>query len=583
MLKPSYTAPLFLEFQTSMTRLLLIFIAIISCHVQPSALFAQFHGQSKNGLVATVHPLATQAAVRALERGGNAVDAALSAAFMLGVVDSHNSGIGGGCFILVRNADGSTLAIDGREVAPAAATRDMYLIDGKPSETLSKTGPLAAAVPTAVAAYHFAWQEAGDRQWLEIVEPSITVAREGFSLSASTASALKSKRRDLARFPASAEIFLNEDGTPKSEGDMFIQADLAKTLSGIANNGPESFYQGRVAQLADAAMRDTGGIMTAADFANYKPAIRVPVVSNYRGYTILGFPPASSGGIHVAQVLNILEKFDLARLYREDQASFYHVIIEAMKLAFADRAYWLGDSDFAAVPKNLISQRYANRLSRRIEFGSTTTVARHSNPPRHDSNTFGQHTTHIAVADTQGNWVAMTQTINTHMGSKFVIPGTGVLLNNEMDDFSIAPGVPNAFGLLGSEANEVAPGKRPLSSMSPTIVLKNGVPVFTLGAAGGPTIISQVIMGIVQFVDLGLSPEQQLSIGKVHHQWSPDYARITRAIDSSIADRLRGLGHELKVYSGFGVRQMIYRDPISGIFYGSTDAKVPSTVSGPVQ
>ncbi|MFL2870343.1 MAG: gamma-glutamyltransferase [Pirellulaceae bacterium] len=564
-----------------MTRRSLIFFAIISCLLQPTGINAQFHGQSKDGLVATVHPLATQVAVHALESGGNAIDAALSAAFMLGVVDSHNSGIGGGCFILIRRADGSILAIDGRETAPAAATREMYLVAGKPSTSLSKTGPLAAAVPSAVAAYHRAWQEAGDLQWLDVVLPSAIRAEKGVSLSASTASAIKSKRNDLARFPASAEIFLNADGTPKPEGDMLIQTDLAATLRGIASNGPESFYHGRIAQLSEAAMHDNGGIITAADFANCKPTIREPVVSNYRGHTIIGFPPASSGGIHVAQVLNILEKFDLARLYREDQAVFYHVIIEAMKLAFADRAHWLGDADYAPVPKNLISQRYANRLSRRIDLGSTSTVAKHSTPPRHDSNTFGQHTTHIAVADTKGNWVAMTQTINTHMGSKFVIPGTGVLLNNEMDDFSIAPGVPNAFGLLGSEANEVAPGKRPLSSMSPTIVLKDGVPIFTLGAAGGPTIISQVIMGIVQFVDLGMSPEQQLLMGKVHHQWSPNHARITRAIDSSTAARLRDFGHNLKIYTGFGVRQMIYQDPISGIFYGSTDAKVPSTVSGP--
>lgn len=555
-------------------------LVLVGLH-SPTVALAQFHAKSENGLVATVHPLASRAAVASLESGGNAVDAALSAAFMLGVVDGHNSGIGGGCFILIHSADGSVIAIDGREMAAAAAHRDMYLVNNKPDGNLSTTGPLAAAVPTAVAAYHLAWEHAGSLEWDQLVRPAAIIANTGVPISPALASAIKNKQSDLNRFSASAAIYLKDDGSPRLEGELLVQKDLAKTLTAIANNGPKAFYEGAFAVMVEDSMKEFGGIITANDLANAKAVIRMPVVTTYRDYTIIGMPPASSGGIHVAQVLNILERFNLAEIYREDKAQFYHLVIESLKLAFADRAYWLGDADYAAVPKNLISQRYANKLSRRIDPHNLSDVTSHGTPARYESKLFGKHTTHIAVADKMGNWVAITQTINTHMGSKFVIPGTGVLLNNEMDDFSIAPGIPNAFGLVGAKANEIAPGKRPLSSMSPTIVLKDGKPVLTLGAAGGPTIISQVIMGIIQLVDLGMNPEEQLQIGKIHHQWQPDHVRIERAVGETVIGSLRQKGHELKLYTRFGVRQMIYQDPNTGTYIGNTDSRLPGTVIGP--
>jgi len=301
-------------------------------------------------------------------------------------------------------------------------------------------------------------------------------------------------------------------------------------------------------------MSENGGLITAEDFANYRVKLREPVVSAYRGYQIIGFSPPSSGGVHVAQILNILEHFDLAAM---DQATRAHVTAEAMKLAFADRAYWLGDPEFADVPRGLTDAGYAEQLAKKIDVHQTVPVETHGTPPGAYDNLFSRHTTHIAAADNEGNWVAITATLNTSYGSKVLIPGTGVFMNNQMDDFSAQPGVPNFFGLLGAEANSVQPGKRPLSSMSPTIVLKDGRPVLTLGAAGGPTIITQVVQAIINHIDLGMALPDAVAAPRIHHQWRPDRVAVEKSVDPALIEALKERGHEVRIRNSMGVTQAI--------------------------
>ena len=446
--------------------------------------------------VASVHPLATDAGLAAYESGGNALDAAIATALTLGVVDNHNSGLGGGCFILIRQPDGKILAIDGREKAPAAATRDMYLRDGKAVPELSTNGPLAVGVPGALAAYAHALEKCGKKKLSELILPAADIAEQGFPIDRIYAGKLKKTANILAEYPGSRAALLKADGSPYKEGEILRQPDLAKSYRQIAEQGTDWFYRGEFAAEVGKWMAANGGILTAADFAAYQPVDREPLITTYRDWKIVGFPPPSSGGVHVAQILNILEPFDLAGEFRTIPVRGTHLMLEAMKLAFADRAYWLGDSDFVDVPRGLTDKEYAKSLSQRIDLTKTIEVPTHGEPPQASKEVFGKHTTHITAADTEGYWVAITATVNTTFGSKVIVPGTGILLNDEMDDFSSQPGVPNAFGLIGAENNSIAPGKRPLSSMSPTIVLdSDDKPVLTVGAAGGPKIITQVCAG----------------------------------------------------------------------------------------
>ena len=509
------------------------------------------------GSVATVHPLGTDAGIKTLRQGGNAVDAAVAAALTLAVVDGRNAGIGGGCFILIRLADGRLVAIDGRERAPAAATRDMYLRDGKPDPELSLTGPLASGVPGALAAYDRAVREYGRRELGDLLLPAAEIAERGFPIQRAYAGAIKHLAEKLARFEGSRAVLLKPDGSPYTEGEVLEQPDLARTYRAIADEGIDWFYRGPLARDVGGWMAEHGGLITADDFAAYETRSREPVVTTYRGYTIVGFPPPSSGGIHVAQILNMLERFDLKALYDREPATFYHVVAEAMKRAFADRAYWLGDPDFADVPRGLVDRQYAAELSAQIALDRATPVATHGEPPGALQNHFGKHTTHITAVDTKGNWVAITATVNGGFGSKVIVPGTGVILNNQMDDFSAAPGTPNAAGLLGAEANAIAPGKRPLSSMSPTVVLEDGKPILTLGAAGGPKIITQVVMTILYHLDLGLPLPDALGAPRIHHQWRPDQLVVEQSLDPSIVEALEKLGHQVKRTRSVGVAQAI--------------------------
>ena len=526
-------------------------------------------------MVASVQPLATEAGVAAFEAGGNAIDAAVAAAVTLGVVDNHNSGLGGGCFILIRRADGTLVAIDGREEAPAAATRDMFLRDGEAVPELSQTGPLAVGIPGALAAYDLAVREYGQLPLKDLLLPAAKIAEEGFPIDRVYAGKLKSAAKTLDKFAGSRAALLKSDGSAYEQGDVLKQPDLARSYRAMAEEGTDWFYNGPFAEKVARWMADNGGIITEADFASYQPVKREPLETTYRDWTIIGFPPPSSGGVHVAQMLNMLETFDLKKEYVVDPAQALHLIAEAMKLAFADRAFWLGDPDAVDVPRGLIDKGYAVALDKRINPEKATEVPSHGEPPAAAEDVFGKkHTTHITAADSDGNWVAITATVNTTFGSKVIVPGTGIVLNNEMDDFSAQPGKPNAFGLVGAENNAVAPGKRPLSSMTPTIVLKDGKPVMTVGAAGGPKIITSVLLAILRRLDFEQSLADAVGSPRIHQQWMPDVLTVEEKMPKEIIEQLEAKGHKIDLIDSGAVAQAIEVDE-KGQLIGVHDPRVP--------
>ena len=524
--------------------------------------------EPRRGMVAAVHHLASEAGVEIMRRGGNAVDAAVVTGLVLGVVDSHNSGLGGGCFLLLRLPSGEVVALDGRETAPAAATADMFLRQGKAVPELSRTGALAVAIPGQAAVFHEAVIRYGKLPWKVHCEMAAQIAEAGFPVPRTYASRIAAVAKDLAAFPASRAIFLRADGTPLQQGEIHQQPELAKTLRALGAGGPDWFYRGPFAQATAKWMRENGGLITEADFAAYTFKRRTPLETTYHGRRIVGMPPPSSGGVHVAQILNILEAKGSVR--SED---FPHVVAEAMKLAFADRAFWLGDPAFTKVPRGLADKDYGQSLAARIDVAKATLVKDHGTPPRADEHVFEKHTTHFSAADAAGNWVSCTSTINTSYGSKVVVPGMGVVLNNEMDDFAAEAGAPNAFGLVGAEANLPAPGKRPLSSMSPTLVFEGERPVLAIGAAGGPTIISQTLLALLHILDEGDTPAQALARPRFHQQWSPDELRVEKSMPSALKDDLRRRGHVLKEVDIIGSTQAVGQPVKDGPFVGAHDPR----------
>ncbi|MEJ0091092.1 MAG: gamma-glutamyltransferase [Limisphaerales bacterium] len=533
-------------------------------------------GLPTHGMVASVNPMATQAGLDVLKSGGNAIDAAVAVGLTLGVVDTYNSGIGGGCFMLIHLANGTNICLDGREMAPAAATRDMFIRDGKADAQLSQTGLLASGVPGEVAAFDFAVRRYGKKTLSDLILPAARIADKGFAVSTNYARLLDSVAADMKKFPASTAVFFT-NGAPLKAGDILKQPDLAATYRGIAARGADWFYRGPFAQALGNWMQANGGILTSNDFANYRLELRKPVETSYRGYEVVSFPPPSSGGVHVIEMLNILENFDLKQM---DEATRLHVIAEAMKLAFADRAHWLGDPDYVNVPRGLISKPYAAGLAKKISLDHATVVPAHGLPPGWQTDLFKKHTTHFSVADDQGNWVACTATINTSFGSKVVIPGTGVTMNNQMDDFSAQPGAPNYFGLIGREANAIAPGKRPLSSMTPTIVLKDGQPIISLGAAGGPKIISAVLQELVDMLDLGMTPQQAVAAPRIHQQWSPDKLYVESKLPAALKQALAQRGHKIEELPAVAVSQIVARSPDGKNFIGAADPRAGGTAAG---
>ncbi len=538
--------------------------------------------KGRRAVVATVHPLATQAAIDVLKEGGNAVDAAVAASLMLSVVDIHNSGLGGGGLALVRTPDGKIQAFDGRERAPLASSPESFLRNGKPDPELSQTGPLAAGTPGLVALLDTLSTKLGKVKWQSALRRASTVATEGFPIDGPLARTLASSAKTLALFPESARILLNKSGEPPKIGDRLVQTDLGKTLLSLSTSGSDWFYRGPFAASTDKFMRESGGLLRSQDFGEYYIAERPPIECEYRGNRVVGFPPPSSGGIHIAQMLTMLSGFDVQAIFESSPARGMHLLAEVMKRAMADRAEWLGDADFVKVPKGLLDPDYLKERAGSIQLAKSTPVESHGKPAKANEDFFapGKHTTHLTVADGEGYVVALTQTVNTSFGSKMIVPGTGVLLNNEMDDFSLAPGVRNAFGLVGSAANAVAPGKRPLSSMSPSIVVNSkGEFRFSCGAAGGPKIITTTLQNLVRVIDLGQTIDAAIASPRIHHQWSPDTLAIEEAVPQSIESELVSMGHKIQRGKTLAVAQGVERLP-DGTLVSASDPRVPSLAAG---
>ncbi len=393
---------------------------------------------------------------------------------------------------------------------------------------------------------------------------------------------LNANVKTLRTFAESARVLVKQNGQAWSQGDVLVQSDLAKTLKGLAASGSHWFYAGPFAELTDRFMQTEGGLLSSRDFKEYYVAERSPIECSYRQHKVFGFPPPSSGGIHIAQMLGMLGGFDVKGIFERSTAQGLHLLAEVMKRAMADRAHWLGDADFAKVPQGLLNPDYLKERAATIDLSRSTLVADHGVPPKSTEDLFapGKHTTHLTVADAEGNVVALTQTVNTSFGSKMIVPGTGVLLNNEMDDFSLAPGVRNAFGLIGSAANAVAPGKRPLSSMSPSIVLDQaGQFTLSCGAAGGPKIITTTLQNLVRVLDLGLSIDAALAAPRIHHQWSPDVLAYEDTLPADVAEQLAAFGHKLDKGKTLAVAQGIQRDS-NGQLKAASDPRVPSLAAG---
>jgi gamma-glutamyltranspeptidase / glutathione hydrolase len=525
----------------------------------------------KEGMVVTSHFLATQSALDVLKNGGNAVDAAVTAAFSLAVTQPRSGNIGGGGFMLISSElVGEVVAIDYREKAPGKATSDMFLDkNGNADSTLSRYSHLAAGVPGTVAGLVLALEKYGTISLGEAMAPAIQLAEEGFVVTPRFSEGLKEKEDMLKKWPSSAEIFYKPDGSFYEPGDLFVQKDLAATLKRIAEHGAHEFYQGKTAELLVAQMAAHGGLITMEDMKNYAPTLRKPVHGTYRGFDIYSMSPPSSGGAHVVQILNILEDYPIGQ-YGHNSAQTLHLLAEAMKRAYADRSLYLGDEDFIKVPlQGLLAKDYAAEIRQTIDMDratpSSTIVP--GNPLPFESD----ETTHFSIVDQYGNAVSNTYTINFSYGSGIVVRGTGFLLNNEMDDFSAKPGVPNAYGLIGGEANKIEPDKRMLSSMSPTIVKHQGKNFLVTGSPGGSRIITTTLQVIMNVIDHGLNMQNAVTAPRIHHQWLPDELRIEEGISIDTLDILKEKGHIIKQQSAMGaIQSIMIKD---GVMYGGADPR----------
>ncbi|MFS4438572.1 gamma-glutamyltransferase [Paracoccaceae bacterium GXU_MW_L88] len=526
---------------------------------------------AENGMVAAQEAVAARVGLEILEQGGNAVDAGVAVAFALAVTLPRAGNLGGGGFMIVHDAEsGETKAIDYREMAPAGAERDMFLDEnGDADSELSRFTGKAAGVPGTVAGMQLALDEYGTMTMAEVIAPAIRLAEEGIEVTPALADSLIALEERLKKWPSSEAIFYTEDGF-YAPGDTLVQADLANTLKAIAEQGPAGFYEGPVAEQIAAAVQAADGPMTVEDLANYEAKIREPVTGTYRGYDIVSMPPPSSGGIHIIQILNTMEGWPIGAL-GSNSAQTVHLMAEAMKRAYADRSEFLGDSDFVDVPiAELTSKDYAEDI--RAQIGDYATPSENIKPADlapYESN----ETTHFSIMDKDGNAVSNTYTINFSYGSGMVADGTGVLMNNEMDDFSAKPGVPNAYGLIGGDANAVEPGKRPLSSMSPTIVMKDGEVFLVTGSPGGARIITTTLQVISNVIDHKMNVAEATNAPRFHHQWLPDELRIEEGFSADTLNILRGKGHTPVEMDVMGSTQSILNDPETGFFLGASDPR----------
>jgi gamma-glutamyltranspeptidase / glutathione hydrolase len=526
---------------------------------------------ASHGMVVSRHRLASDVGAEILTQGGNAVDAAVATAFALAVVLPSAGNLGGGGFMLVYDAkDGKTTAIDYREVAPKAASETMFLdASGNVDRTMAGYSRASSGVPGTVAGLWLAHQKFGRLPWSEVMAPAIRLAREGFPITLNLVNNLNAKKAHLLRTPGGQKFF-KEGGAPYTPGETFRQPDLARTLELVAEEGPAVFYEGAIADLIVAEMARGGGLITRDDLAAYRAVEREPLSGTYRGYEVVAMPPPSSGGVHVIEMLNILENFDLAAMGAGSAAAFSKMA-EAMKYAYADRSRHLGDPGFYDVPVDwLTSKAYAKEIAGKIASAGVTPSAEIAPgaAPLPDS----PDTTHISVVDGEGNAVSNTFTLNYSFGSSIVVEGAGFLLNDEMDDFSAKPGAANAYGLLGDQANAIAAGKRPLSSMTPVIVLKDGKPAYVLGAPGGSMIITAVLQAIVNLVEFKMPLADAIQFDRIHHQWQPDVLLLDPYFNAEARKALEAMGYKTKTPSFLPVVEGI-EVGADGWLYGFADLR----------
>ena len=530
---------------------------------------------ARHAMVVTVEQHATDAGVAVLESGGNAVDAAVAVGFALAVTHPSAGNIGGGGFMLVRLADGRTTFLDFRERAPEKASRNMYLdASGKPTQD-SVVGYRAAGVPGSVRGFEYASKKYGRKPWADVVAPAIELAEKGFPVSYGLARSLDGSAERLGRFPESKRVFLR-DGRPYEFGETFLQPELARTLERIRREGARDFYEGETAHLLAADMEKHGGLITLADLKNYSVAERQPLTGAYRGYNIITSPPPSSGGAGILQMLGVLEGSGYEKSGAGSAAEL-HYLAETMRRYFADRAVAMGDPDFVKVPlANLLAPAYIAQLRQSIDPEHATPSSQiHSALPALAEST---ETTHYSIVDADGNAVAVTYTLNFGYGDGVTVPGLGFLLNDEMDDFAAKPGTPNGFGLVQGEANAIQPNKRPLSSMTPTIVTRDGKLSLVVGTPGGPTIINTVLEVMVNVMDFGMNIQDAVDWPRIHHQWLPDQLVMERGFSPDTIALLKARGHQVRIVNQIGeVAAIEVRD---GNLEGAADPRTEGTAKG---
>jgi gamma-glutamyltranspeptidase/glutathione hydrolase len=531
-------------------RIIFALFVIVTTGPAPDVALAQ---RVTGGLVVSDSELASEAGMEILNRGGNAVDAAIATAFALSVVDQASSGLGGGGFMVIYDVRARRAhALDFRETAPEAVHKELYMKDGKPVPSASVTGALAVAVPGEVAGLMQAFKQFGTLPLPVLMAPAIRLASDGFPLDISLRYAIDRQQATMKKFPDLARIFMPKDTVP-AEGDIIRQPELSETLKAIAAQGSDVFYQGWIADTIVETIKKEGGVLRSEDLKGYKPVWREPLIATYRKHTVITMPPPSSGGIALVQMLNVLEKYSLKAL-SHNSGTYLHLITEAMKHAFADRAQYLGDPDFVKAPiSTLASKEYAAWIRGRISAAKTY-------PPKY----YGMvnfkaeqgGTTHFSVIDRLGNAVACSQTVNTRFGSKILVPKTGIVLNNEIDDFAIHPSG-NIYGLVGNEANSLQPKKRPLSSMAPTVILRGERPEIVVGAAGGPRIISAVLQVILNIIDFQMPVKEAVTVPRIHHQWMPDNLIVEADIAVETKRALERRGHNVRERGVVGVAQAV--------------------------
>lgn len=536
-------------------------------------------------MVVSASQISSEIGVEILKKGGNAIDAAVAVGFSLAVTYPYAGNLGGGGFMVIHLSNGINTTIDFREKAPLNAARDMYLDEnGNYVASLSQEGATSVAVPGTVAGLIYALEKYGTMKLADVIQPAIDLARNGWKIDYQTAKSFNSFMNDFIKYPSSKKTFYK--GTPYKQGDIFIQKDLANTLELIKKYGKDGFYKGKVAKLIVEQIKSLGGLISEKDLEKYEVQEKEPIKGTYKGFEVISMPPSSSGGIALVEILNVLENFNIKK---NDWGSsdYYFKLIETMKYAYKDRAEYLGDENFVKVPKEILtSKEYAKTIYEKINahFGKATPADQLANIPLNKFDESNE-TTHYSILDKWGNAVSTTTTINSAYGSKIIVDGAGFLLNNEMDDFSAKPGTPNQFGLIGNEANSIQPGKRPLSSMTPTIVLNNNFPYLVIGSPGGSRIITTVLQVILNCIDFGMNITEAINAPRIHNQWLPDVIFLERfALSNDVMKELINMGYHFedadKRFTILGLAEGILFDQKNNIMYGASDYRGPGAAIG---